>query len=77
MNTFVLDLPFYFNDVLTLPAHVALQVLLATLSGQMPWIIPYVRKILPHLPIPSLRRMIEGREDLRKVSNLMLGWSLR
>ncbi|KAH9827687.1 Isotrichodermin C-15 hydroxylase [Teratosphaeria destructans] len=43
-------------------------VLLATLSGQVPWIIPYVRKVLPYTPLASLQRMIRGRENLRRMA---------
>lgn len=39
------------------------------MSGQMPWSIPYVRKVLPYVPIPSLSRMIKGRDQLRQVPN--------
>ncbi|KAK5999292.1 hypothetical protein QM012_005617 [Aureobasidium pullulans] len=43
-------------------------VLLATLSGQVPWCIPYVRKVLPYVPIPSLSRMIKERDHLRQMA---------
>jgi benzoate 4-monooxygenase len=43
-------------------------VLLATMSGQTPWLIPYVNKCLPYVPFPSLQRMIKGRTALRQMA---------
>lgn len=43
-------------------------VLLATMSGQTPWLIPYINKFLPYIPIPSLQRMVRGRAGLRRMA---------
>jgi benzoate 4-monooxygenase len=48
-----------------------LQVLLATSLGNIPWIIPYINKVLPYIPIPALQKMINGRAGLRQVSALL------
>jgi benzoate 4-monooxygenase len=39
--------------------------------GNIPWIIPYINKVLPYLPIPALQKMINGRAGLRQVSALL------
>lgn len=46
-----------------------MKVLLATASGHLPWVIPYINKVVPHLPIPALQKMIKGRTELRAVSS--------
>ncbi|KAF2460199.1 cytochrome P450 [Lineolata rhizophorae] len=43
-------------------------VLLATTSGQTPWVVPYVNSMVPHVPVPSLQRMVRGRKDLRQMA---------
>ncbi|KAK8219590.1 cytochrome P450 [Phyllosticta paracitricarpa] len=42
--------------------------MLAMLSGQLPWLIPYVNRYLGHIPIPSLQRVLEGRGKLRQMA---------
>ncbi|KAH7077544.1 cytochrome P450 [Paraphoma chrysanthemicola] len=43
-------------------------VLLASVSGTMPWLIPYINKFVPKIPIRSLQRMIRGRSQLRQLA---------
>jgi len=56
-----------FNEESRWPSLNIEQVLLATVTGQLPWLIPYVNRILPWLPIPRLKKMINGRLNLRQV----------
>ncbi|KAF2768649.1 cytochrome P450, partial [Teratosphaeria nubilosa] len=34
----------------------------------LPWMISYVRKVLPYIPLASLQRMIRGRDNLRRMA---------
>ena len=43
-------------------------VLLATMSAHVPWLIPYVNRIAPYVPIPALQKMIRGRFALRQMA---------
>lgn len=43
-------------------------VLLATMSGEVPGLIPYVNKVTPYIPFPPLQRMIKGRIALRQMA---------
>ncbi|KAH7410748.1 cytochrome P450 [Cadophora sp. MPI-SDFR-AT-0126] len=52
----------------TLMPPIREHVLLATTSGQLPWLIPYINKVVPYLPIPALQRMIRGRAGLRALA---------
>ncbi|KAK8221457.1 cytochrome P450 [Phyllosticta capitalensis] len=42
--------------------------MLAMLSGQLPWLVPYVNKYLGYLPIPYLQHVIRGRGKLRQMA---------
>ena len=47
---------------------IAEHVLLATVTGMVPWSIYYVNKLIPWLPFEGLRRMIKGRAELRQMA---------
>ncbi|KAK0105970.1 hypothetical protein ONS95_004479 [Cadophora gregata] len=52
----------------TLMPPVREHVLLGTTSGHLPWLIPYINKVVPYLPIPALQKMIKGRTGLRELA---------
>ena len=42
--------------------------LLATVSGMVPWLPPYVNKVTPYIPVAGLQRMIKARGQLRQMA---------
>ncbi|KAK7531507.1 cytochrome P450 [Phyllosticta citribraziliensis] len=42
--------------------------MLAMLSGQLPWLVPYVNRYLGHVPVPFVQRVLKGRGKLRQMA---------
>ena len=59
----------FLDDCLQSRLTISMKVLLGTTSGHLPWLIPYINKVVPYLPIPALQKMIKGRTGLREVGS--------